>query len=290
MTLQIFLLVVIAAGLHAAWNLISKRAAGAGVSFVFAYRLCSTIVYAPWVIYILWNDGMAWSWPVVAFVALSSALHLGYSVCLMRGYNVADLSVVYPIARGTGPLLASAGAFLWLAEVPSTFGVLGICSVVAGILLIATQGNWRQFAQPQAWVGIRWGFLIGLFIAAYSLSDAYSVKVLLVAPVMLDWLSAFGGTLLLAPSTWVRRKHMMEQMRGKWKLALAVGVLSPMAYILVLYALQHGADVSAVAPLREMSMMIATFAGFFILKEKVSPMRWLGCAIIIAGVIMLASH
>lgn len=290
MTLEVFLLVVIAAGLHAAWNLISKRAASAGASFVFSYRLCSTVLYAPWVLYILWNDGMAWSWPVAAFIGLSSALHLGYSICLLRGYNAADLSVVYPVARGTGPLLASAGAFMWLAEVPSTFGVLGICSVVAGILLIATQGNWRQFAQPQAWIGIRWGLLIGLFIAAYSLSDAYSVKVLLVAPVLLDWLSACCGTLLLAPSTWVRRARMVEQMRGKWGLALAVGALSPLAYILVLYALQQGADVSVVAPLREMSMMMATFAGFFILKEKVSPMRWAGCVIIIVGVILLSAH
>ncbi|NYT60974.1 EamA family transporter [Alcaligenaceae bacterium] len=290
MTLQTFLLVVIAAGLHATWNLISKRAASAGTSFVFSYRLLSVVVYAPWVVYILWNDGMAWSWPVVLFISLSSALHLGYSICLMRGYKLADLSVVYPIARGTGPLLASAGAFLWLAEAPSTLGVLGICSVVAGILLIATQGNWRQFAHPQAWVGVRWGLLIGLFIAAYSLTDAYSVKVLLVAPVMLDWLSALGGTLLLAPSTWMRRTHMVQQMRGKWGLALAVGVLSPLAYILVLYALQNGANVSVVAPLREMSMMMATFAGFFILKEKVSPVRWLGCFVIIAGVILLSGH
>lgn len=290
MTLQVFLLVVIAAGLHASWNLISKRAAGAGASFVFCYRLMSTVLYAPWVVYILWNDGMAWSWEVAAFIAASSALHLGYSICLLRGYHVADLSVVYPVARGTGPLMASAGAFLWLAEVPSAFGILGICCVVVGILLIATQGNWRKFAQPQAWIGIRWGLLIGIFIASYSLTDAYSVKVLLVAPVLLDWLSACGGTLLLAPSTWVRRKHMMQQMRGKWHLALAVGALSPMAYILVLYALQQGADVSVVAPLREMSMMMATFAGFFLLKEKVPPAGWLGCIVIIAGVILLSAH
>ncbi len=288
MTLQVFLLVVIAAGLHASWNLISKRAAGAGASFVFCYRLMSTVLYAPWVVYILWNEGMTWTWEVAAFIGISSALHLGYSICLMRGYRAADLSVVYPVARGTGPLLASAGAFLWLAETPSALGVLGICSVVAGILLIATQGNWRKFAQAQAWVGIRWGLLIGMFIAAYSLSDAYSVKVLLVAPVLLDWLSACGGTLLLAPSTWVRRKNMMLQMQGKWHLALAVGALSPMAYILVLYALQQGADVSVVAPLREMSMMMATFAGFLILKEKVPPAGWLGCIVIIAGVILLS--
>ncbi len=290
MTAQALFLVVIAAALHASWNLISKQAAVAGASFVFAYRLCSTIVYAPWVAYIFWNDGMAWSWLVVAFIAMSSVLHLGYSICLLRGYRAAELSVVYPVARGTGPLLASIGAFLWLSEVPSLSGALGICSVVGGILLIATQGNWRQFAYAKAWIGIRWGLLIGVFIAAYSLTDAYSVKVLLVAPVLLDWLSACGGTLLMAPSTWVRRARVREQMRGKWGLALAVGILSPLAYILVLYALQQGAEVSVVAPLREMSMMMATFAGFLILKEKVSPMRWLGCVAIIIGGVLLTTR
>src|SRR3546814_10096685 len=77
----------------------------------------------------------------------------------------------------------------------------------------------------------------------------------------------------MAPRAWVRRADMMTQMRGKWGYALAVGALSPMAYILVLYALQRGAPVSLVAPLRETSLMIATVAGFFILKEKASAAR-----------------
>jgi drug/metabolite transporter (DMT)-like permease len=288
MTPETFALVVLAAALHASWNLISKQAAAAGASFVFAYRLCSVVLYAPWVIYVLWNDGMAWSLPVAGFIALSSILHLGYSLCLMRGYRVADLSVVYPIARGTGPLLATVGAFLWLGETPSTLGILGVCGIVMGILLIATQGNWRQFMRPDSWVGVRWGLLIGLFIASYSVADAYSVKALLVAPVMLDWLAAVGSTLMLGPGAWVHRGKVATLMHGKWGLALIVGALSPMAYILVLYALQQGAQVSLVAPLREMSMMMATFAGFIILKETVSPVRWLGCLFVIAGVVFLS--
>src|SRR5690606_8589918 len=215
-------------------------------------------------------------------------LHLGYSLCLQWGYQAADLSVVYPMARGTGPLLSSLAAFIWLGEQPSTFGILGIFSVVAGILLIASDGNLRRFATPQAWTGVRWGLFIGLFIAAYTVADAYSVKVLLVAPVILDWLSALGNALIMAPRAWVRRTNMMQQMRGKWGYALAVGALSPMAYILVLYALQHGGQVSLVAPLREMSLMMATVAGFFILKERASAARLLGCAVILAGVVLLA--
>lgn len=287
MTPEIFGLVICAAALHATWNLISKKANASAGHFVFAYRLISAVLYAPWVVYILWSDGMNWSAAVFFFIVLSSLLHLGYSLCLQWGYHAADLSVVYPMARGTGPLLSSLAAFIWLGEQPSTSGVLGIFSVVLGILLIASNGNIRRFATPAAWTGVRWGLFIGLFIAAYTVADAYSVKVLLVAPVVLDWLSALGNAVILAPRAWVRRESMMQQMRGKWGYALAVGALSPMAYILVLYALQMGGNVSLVAPLREMSLMMATVAGFFLLKEQASPARILGCVVIVTGVLLL---
>ena len=289
MSFEIFALVICAAALHASWNLIAKKANVPAGFFVFSYRLVSTVLYAPWVIYILSTDGMHWSVPVVFFIALSSLLHLAYSLCLQWGYHAADLSVVYPIARGTGPLLSSLAAFIWLDESPSTSGILGIFCVVAGILLIASNGNLKRFASAQAWVGVKWGLFIGLFIASYTLSDAYSVKVLLVAPVVLDWLSALGNTAILAPRAWMQRGSLMSQMQGKWHYAWAVGALSPMAYILVLYALQNGGYVSLIAPLREMSLMMASIAGMVILKEQASATRILGCAIIVGGVLLLVS-
>ncbi len=289
MTFDIFALVIAAAALHAAWNLISKKAEAAAGHFVFSYRLFSVLVYAPWVVYILWSDGMHWSTAVVFFVALSSVLHLGYSLCLQWGYQAADLTVVYPIARGTGPLLSSLAAFMLLGERPSTYGILGIACVVVGILLIASGGNLRRFASPHARAGVLWGCFIGLFISAYTVADAYSVKVLLVAPVVLDWLSALGNVGLMAPRAWMRRAEMVQQMRGKWAYAAAVGILSPLAYILVLYAYRLGGQVSLIAPLRESSLMIATLAGFFILKERISIARISGCAVIVAGVVLLSS-
>ncbi|HEU0230275.1 MAG TPA: DMT family transporter [Burkholderiaceae bacterium] len=290
MPLDLFLLVCLAAVLHATWNLVSKRASSAGASFVLAYRLFSTLLFAPWVIYVLWFDGMAWSLPVVAFIALSSVLHLFYGIYLQRGYQAADLSVVYPIARGTGPLLATAGAFLLLGEQATASGLIGIACVVIGVLLIATQARWRMFLKPQAWVGVRWGVVIGIFIACYTLSDAYSVKALGIVPVVLDWMGGLGMTCMLAPTAWLQRNKLRDRMRGKWGLAFIVGLLSPTAYILVLYALQHGAPVSLVAPLRETSLMVATLASYFILKEKVGPARWLGCIVILLGVVALSGH
>src|SRR5690606_39079426 len=95
-------------------------------------------------------------------------LHLVYSLFLQRGYQVADLSVVYPIARGTGPMLSTIGAFLLLGETPSTYGVLGLIAIVSGIVLISTQGNLAKFRQPEARTGVRWGTVTGGAIAGYT--------------------------------------------------------------------------------------------------------------------------
>lgn len=289
MSLDLLLLVFAAAALHATWNLVSKQAAGAGATFVLAYRFVSTIVFAPWVAYVLIKHGMQWNATIVLFLFLTSFLHLCYGVCLQYGYQAADISVVYPVARGTGPLLATFGAFLWLGEHPTVPGIVGIACVVCGVLLIATQGQWRQFVHPQSWVGVRWGLTIGFFIACYTLTDAYSVKSLAIAPVVLDWIGSLGITCMLAPGAWVQRRELIQKMRGRWRAALIVGAISPLGYIFVLFALQHGAPVSLVAPLRETSLMLVTVAGYFLLKESVALGRWVGCAVILAGVVALSS-
>ncbi|WP_251863168.1 DMT family transporter [Achromobacter sp. Marseille-Q4962] len=289
MSYSSLILVVLAAMAHATWNLLAKRAAMVGAPFVFAYGLCASLLYAPWVIWVLLHDGMNWTWPVAGAILASSLLHLGYSLCLQKGYQVADLSVVYPIARGTGPLLSSMGAYLLLREPASTSGILGMLCVVGGVLLIATQGRLAIFRNAHAWVGVRWGLVIGLFIAAYTVVDAYGVKVLLISPVLFDWFTCVTRTTMMAPHMLRRRAQSWEAMRGYWGLAAAVGFLSPLGYILVLYALQHGAPLSLVAPAREMSMMLGTLAGMFLLREKVGAGRLAGCFSILLGVVLLGS-
>lgn len=283
------LLVVLASFIHASWNLLSKRAAPVGPSFVFAYNLIACVAYAPWVIYLLaTGDGIAWSPAGIGFVLLSGLIHLAYSLCLQRGYQVADLSVVYPIARGTGPMLSSLGAFLILGEIPSGQGLSGLVLVVAGIGLIATQGDLSAFRRPGGQAGIRWGSATGCLIASYTVVDAYTVKYLGIAPVVLDWFSNLLRFFLLAPIVIANPRQALERMRGYWWIALGVGLLSPLSYILVLAALTSGAPLSLVAPMREMSMMVGALLGMLILREKVGPWRLAGCAVLIAGVILLS--
>lgn len=289
MTLASLFLVVLASFIHATWNLLAKRAASVGPVFVFAYNLIACVAYAPWVLYLLTQGGIGWTWTGIGFVLLSGLIHLAYSLCLQRGYQVGDLSVVYPLARGTGPMLSTIGAFVILGETPTGKGLAGLVLVVAGILLIATQGKLSAFTQPGGHAGIRWGTATGGLIASYTVVDAYAVKTLGIAPVVLDWFSNLLRFFLLLPLILANPRPAIAAMRGHWWTALGVGLLSPLSYILVLAALTGGAPLSLVAPMREMSMMVGALMGMLILREAVGPWRLAGCGVLIAGVILLSA-
>lgn len=289
MSMLSLLLVILAAFIHASWNLLAKRAADVGPPFVFAYTLFGSVLYLPWVCWVLLRDGMPWSLSVAGCILLSGALHLGYSLCLQRGYRVADLSVVYPVARGIAPVFSTLGAFALLAETPTAHGLLGVGAVIVGIVLIATQGRWLLFRQSSAQGGIGWGAATGLLIAAYTVVDAFGVKALLIAPVVLDWCANTVRLTMLLPWMVPGRSQAIRAMKGRWHLALAVGALAPLSYILVLGALSNGAPLSLVAPAREMSMMFGALLGMLVLREPLGRWRLSGCLLLTLGVILLAS-
>lgn len=289
MTLASLFFVVLASFIHASWNLLAKRAAAVGPVFVFAYNLIACVAYAPWVLYLLAQGSITWTWAGIGFVLLSGLIHLAYSLCLQRGYQVADFSIVYPVARGTGPMLSTIGAFLILGETPTGTGLIGLVLVVAGILLIATHGKLAALIRPGGQAGVRWGAATGGLIASYTVVDAYAVKELGIAPVVLDWFSNLLRFFLLLPLVLANPHRAIESMRGHWWTALGVGLLSPLSYILVLAALTGGAPLSLVAPMREMSMMVGALMGMLILHEKVGPWRLAGCCVLIAGVILLSA-
>jgi drug/metabolite transporter (DMT)-like permease len=289
MTLGSLALVVLAAFIHATWNLLAKRAAAAGPTFVVAYGLVAVLAYAPWVLWLVAHGDVAWSWPMVAAILASGLIHLGYSLALQRGYQVADFSVVYPVARGSAPMLSTLGAVLVLGEALTGLRVLGVLGVVAGILLISTQGRFATFRHPGSQAGLGWGATTGGLIATYTVVDAFAVKALGLAPVVLDWFANLVRFLLLVPMVARNPARAREMMRGHWGLAVGVGLLSPLSYILILGALRLGAPLSVVAPMREMSMMVGALMGLAILGERVGPARLAGCAVLLGGVVSLGA-
>jgi drug/metabolite transporter (DMT)-like permease len=284
-----FALVVLAAFIHATWNLLAKRAAPAGATFVFAYSAIACVGYLPWVGWVLARNDLVPSLAVAGCIGLSAVIHLAYGLCLQRGYQVADLSVVYPVARGTGPMLSSVGAFILLGETPSLAGLLGLAAVIAGIGLISTQGDMSLFRKPRAQQGVRWGMVTGALIASYTLVDGYGVKFLGIHPVILDWFSNLLRCLMLAPIVLSNHVRARTAMRGRWLLVAGVGLLSPLSYILVLSAIDMGAPLSLVAPAREMSMMVGALFGMLILREPVNAWRIFGCLSLVVGVALLGA-
>lgn len=289
MALASLALVVLAALIHATWNLLAKRAAAVGPTFVLASNLVSCAAYAPWVLWLVSRGALTWTREVTAAILASGLVHLAYSLVLQRGYQVADFSVVYPVARGSGPMLSSLAAVLLIDEAMGPLRLAGLAAIVAGIGLIATRGDLRAFHRPAAQAGVRWGAATGGLIAGYTVVDAWAVKMLGVAPVILDWFSNLLRIVLLAPLVARDPGRARARMRGHWPLAIGVGLLSPLSYILVLGALSLGAPVSVVAPMREMSMMVGALMGMLVLNEEVGAVRLLGCAIMIGGVVLLGA-
>ena len=161
--------------------------------------------------------------------------------------------------------------------------------MIVGIGLISTQGDLGAFRQPGGQAGVRWGAATGSLIAAYTVVDAYGVKALAIQPVVLDWFSNLLRFFLLAPIVLRDRRRTREVMQGRWHLAVGVGLLSPLSYILVLAALDMGAPLTVVAPAREMSMMVGALFGMVILREPVGAWRLVGCLVLIAGVVLLGA-
>jgi uncharacterized membrane protein len=283
MTLLALCLVLLAAVTHACWNLSAKHAADSR-HFVWLFSAGSVLIYGPVVLAVLWVERPQFEARHWLSLAGTSVLHLLYSLSLQRGYRVSDLSVVYPIARGTGPLLSFIGAALLLGESPTTQSMIGLVLIVGGILLVAGLVGHHERAPGR---GVFHGLLTGAFIAAYTLNDGWAVKVLLISPFVIDFAGNLFRMLVLAPRAWRDRVGLAREAREYRRPVIIVSVLGPLGYILVLFAMRL-APVSHVAPARELSTLVGAWFGSRLLQESSGPWRVAGAALIVAGVVRLA--
>ena len=291
MSLQAFALIVLAGLIHAGWNIAAKKAGG-DARFAFFSSALLIVVWAPLAWWVGHDVVPHWGWQPWALVAASGVLHLFYYVILLRGYRHADLTVVYPLARGSGPLMSSLFAIAVLDEAISQLGVLGIVGVVLGVFLIAGgPGLFLQrrdaAAQQRLYHGLLYGVVTGIFIAGYTVVDGYGVKVLLLSPILIDYLGSCLRVVLLAPVVLRNLPEAGSLWTVQWRWALLVAVVSPIAYVLVLFAMQS-APISHVAPAREVSMLFAALIGGHLLKEGDRMVRIGGAILIALGVTALA--
>lgn len=282
-------LVLAGALMHALWNYFAKLASG-GRPFVWLYGLISSVLsllvvaLAPGVSFQIPEGG----WPTLLLISgISAVLHILYSISLQVGYKSADLSIVYPVARGTGPLCAVVGAVCFLGEQPSAFGLVGILVIIFGIVVISGIKKISPHRSDGVlFKGVKWGFVTGFFIASYTILDGWAVKVLQMNPIVFYATSLWIRTLLLTPFVMNDVSVIKEQWKNHRVSVLAVGVLSPFAYVLTLYALTL-APLSYVAPAREVSMLFGMFFAARLLSEENVRARLIGAFCIACGIIIL---
>jgi drug/metabolite transporter (DMT)-like permease len=281
-----FALVLSSAVLHATWNLFAKRMGG-GTAFVWLFGVLATLVYTPLALWSTFTQLESWT-AFSAFTLIVSALfRMGYLVLLQQGYRLVDMSLVYPLARGTGPLLATVGGVVLFLERPTPLAIAGTCLIVFGVFYLA--GGLALFFKKLTPNGgaVSFGLLAGLCIAGYTLWDTYALREANIPPVLLFWGSSLVWSFLLLPTTlrnWHEvRLHWRNHQRELW----LVAVLSPLSYILALMALSFS-PVSYVAPVRETSIFVGAALGGIFLKERIGWQRIFGCATITLGVIALA--
>jgi drug/metabolite transporter (DMT)-like permease len=284
MTGLAFILVLISAFCHATWNLLAKRARG-GTTFVWLFSTLATVIYFPVMLAVVILQRPHLNTLQLIFIIGSAILHVAYFLLLQQGYRIGDLSLIYPLARGTGPLLSTIAAIVILGERPSLLALIGVLSIIGGVFVLV--GGLGQISKLSSRSAILYAIFTGVFIASYTIWDKYAVSTLLISPILFDWSSNLTRSLILSPLA----LRQWDTVREEWRLyrreAIGVAVLSSLAYILVLIALTFS-PVSHIAPMREMSILIGTMMGTHLLSEGNKSRRLLAAGVIVLGVILLA--
>ncbi|WP_217181111.1 EamA family transporter [Streptomyces sp. AC495_CC817] len=281
-----FALVLAAAVAHATWNVIAHGVSKAGAPFLWWGAVGGTVV---WIGAIPLTGGLGTD-DLGAFllgVGVSAVLHVVYMAVLQRGYQRGNLSTVYATARGTGPFLSVIVAVLLLGERPSAIALVGVAAVIAGVVAIGLVDRGRGRASRRLDPGLVYGLLTGVAIAVYTIWDANAVRSWSLSPV-----AFMVGTMVLeipfySLTVGRRWKAVWALGRMQWRRIVVFSILSPLSYILVLTAIQI-APVALVAPLREVSVVLVSLFGVFVLRESRPAWRLGASVVVAAGIVLLA--
>lgn len=281
-------LILIAAVAHATWNLLTKQASvSGGTSFVWLISAAATVIYTPVVaVSVILSPPRltALSW---VFLAGTGLLQVGYFLFLQSGYRLGDLSLVYPVGRGSGALLAALAGIVLLGERPGPAGLAGIGLVVLGVLALGAPAGARPAGAAPVSRALVFALVTGTFIATYTLWDKYAVSALQVPPLLQGYASLPVMALVLAPFALRGRQRTGRVWHEYPRQVAGAAVLYPLAYILVLIAMSFTA-LSAVAPAREVSVLAGVLLGRRMLGEGGLARRLTAAGAIAAGIICIA--
>lgn len=279
-------LVVTAAFLHATWNFLLKKSGG-GLGILTLSAIVATTLLTPVSIYIIVSQQFVFTPAILGMIIGSGMLHLAYFLLLDRAYRSGgDLSVVYPLARATGPLLTIVAATLFFGERMTPLAIGG--ALLIGISALILTGNPAKIFTRNAGAGVGFALLCGCMIASYTVWDKQGVALFLIPPVVFDWGANLSRIAVMTPMAMHREPGAIARAwRDHRKTAIAIGIMSPLSYILVLTAMVF-TPVSYVAPARELAILFAALLGAHALKEGDATKRTIAALGMVLGIAGLA--
>jgi drug/metabolite transporter (DMT)-like permease len=280
MTFQIFLLVLLAAALHAGWNTIVKMR-GDRLVVMGLIAAAGGIIFSPGLF--LFPAPAPEVWPILA---LSIIIRCFYSFFLCYAYDNGDLGQVYPIARGTAPLLVAIGAFIVVGENLSLIALLGIACLVTGVLsLIFDRGtSWQRNRQA-----IIYALLTAICIAAYTVIDGIGVRNSGSVMGFAAWLTVGDGIFLFLLAATLRGSAVLRVARENFSACCFGGLMQAGAYWIIIVALAV-APMAMVSALRETSVLFAAVLSTLILKEGMGVWRFVSASLITLGMVIMRTE
>ncbi len=291
MSLANLLLILGSACIHVVAHVALKRSTNRG-AFVWWMMLWGSVLFAP-LVFTAWPAVP----PLVGLVMLVSAgFEALYFASIAQAYQTGDLSIIYPLARGTAPILLLVWAVLFLREQPTVAGAAGIALIAAGLYLInlPRAGAWLAPLRALGQAGPRWALTAGLCISLYTVLDRYALRTLgptaATWPLLYTYLITVLAWLMLTP--WTLRTLGAAALRQEWRASRLATVISGFtnlaAYAVVLSAIRAGTPASYAGAVREISVVLGTVVGVLLLKEAGTRMRVVGSVCVAGGVAFIA--
>jgi len=277
-TPAVTLAVLVAALCHASWNAIVRTGGDKLVSITLVVT-ASGLLVLPGLLFVPVLPAAAWP-----FLIASTIIHVGYNSFLALSYHHGELSRVYPLVRGSAPLLTLFASLAFLEEEIDASGVAGVVLLAVGIMALALDGGWRVLIRSPR--GLCYAALTSLCIVAYTLSDGLGARAAGNAHHYVIWLFALDGPPMLALALALRGRGFAAAARAHWTAGLFGGALSLVAYWIVIWAFTV-APIPIVAALRETSILFAAIIGMLLLKERITAARAGSIALVLCGLALI---
>lgn len=278
MPLAVALTVVFSGLLHASWNAL-LRFSGDRMATLALLTGTGGLIGLAGVTMVEVPPRAAWGW-----LALSVFLHLGYNVFLGTAYKYGELGKVYPLARGTAPLVTLVASLAFLGEELSGHATLGVIVLGLGIATLTFDRGWRVLVREPK--GAVFALVTSLFISGYSVSDGVGARAAGDPHAYTLWLFMLDGLPLALFILVTRGRRTVETVKANWMAGCLAGALSMGAYWIVIWAMTE-APIALVAALRETSVLFAVLIGILFLKERLTVARAASVLVVLGGLVLL---